>query len=163
MDGPQPLAIYVNDHLMGAAAGLELFRRAAGNHRGTPTGAALERLTVEVERDRDSLVATARALGLPVRRYKQLAGWAVEKAGRLKPNGHLLTRAPLSDLVELEGLRLGVQGKEAGWLSLRQVADRYDALDPAELDRLAARARAQAEELEQLRRDCAAQVLSPQR
>ncbi|HEU0101923.1 MAG TPA: hypothetical protein VFR07_06335 [Mycobacteriales bacterium] len=161
MDGSQPLAIYVNDHLMGASAGLELFRRAAGNHRGTPLGDALERLTAEVERDREALLATARDLGVTVRRYKLLAGWAAEKAGRLKPNGHLVTRAPLSDLVELEGLRLGVQGKEAGWLSLRQVAGRYPALDPAELDRLVARARDQAAELEALRQQCAAAVLTP--
>ena len=161
MAAPLPLAIYLNDHLMGASAGLELFRRAAGNHRGTPLGDRLERLTGQVREDRDALLSVARALGVPVRRYKLLVGWAAEKAGRLKPNGHLTSRAPLSDLVELEGLRLGVQGKEAGWLSLRQVADRYAALDPAELDRLVARARDQATELEELRRQCAAVVLRP--
>lgn len=161
MAAPLPLRIYLNDHLMGAAAGLELFRRAAAAHRGTPTGDELERLTVEVEQDRAALVAMAERLRVPVRRYKLVAGWAAEKAGRLKPNGHLLTRAPLSDLVELEGLRVGVQAKEAGWLSLRAVADRYPALDAEELDRLAERARAQAAALERLRTPCAEKVLSP--
>lgn len=155
------LAIYLNDHLLGASAGLELFKRAARNTRGKPAAPELQRLTREVAEDRETLLATMRALGLPVRRYKILTGWALEKAGRLKPNGKLLARSPLSALVELEGLRLGVQGKEAGWLALRAVADRYAALDPDELDRLAGRARRQAEELERLRAVTAADVLSP--
>ena len=39
-----------------------------------------------------------------------VAGWVAEKAGRLKLNGSLLTYSPLSRLVELEGLSLGVEG-----------------------------------------------------
>jgi hypothetical protein len=41
-----------------------------------------------------------------------------EKAARLKLNGHLLARSPLSSLEELEMLRLGVEGKAAGWRTL---------------------------------------------
>lgn len=33
-----PLAIYLNDHLAGATAGLELARRARGRNAGTPLG-----------------------------------------------------------------------------------------------------------------------------
>ena len=50
-------------------------------------------------------------LAVPVHRYKMLGGWALEKAARLKPNGRLLRRSPLSDLIELEGLLLGVQAR----------------------------------------------------
>ncbi|HEY5356166.1 MAG TPA: hypothetical protein VIJ82_00465 [Streptosporangiaceae bacterium] len=53
-------------------------------------------------------------LGIPVRTYKVYAGWLAEKAGRLKFNGRLRARSPLSNLVELELLRLGVEGKAAG-------------------------------------------------
>lgn len=161
MDGRGLLGIYLSDHQMGAAAGTALFRRAARNAAGTPRSAALQRLSAEVAEDCDALQATVRALGLPVRRYKQVLGGTLEKVGRLKPNGHLLTRSPLSDLVELEGLRLGVEGKQAGWVALREVADSYDALDPDRLDLLIARAVRQGEELEQLRRQVAAQVLRP--
>ena len=62
------------------------------------------------------------ALGIPVRRYKVGAAWIGEKAGRLKFNGRLLARSPLSDLEELEMLRLGVEGKAAGWRTLRTLA-----------------------------------------
>ena len=159
MDARRYLAIYLDDHLIGAGAGLALFQRAARGQRSSPAGPVLEQLTADVREDYETLRATARALGVAPSRWRPWAGWAAEKAGRLKLNGHLLTRSPLSDLVELEGLALGVRGKEAGWLALRAVADRHDALDPAVLDRLVARARAQAEVLEGLRRDTAARVL----
>lgn len=161
MDGRERLGIYLNDHLMGANAGVQLFRRAVGNAAGTPRHAVLTRLSAETDDDRDTLRATVRTLGLRVRHDKQLAGWVVEKLGRLKPNGRLVRRSPLSDLIELEGLRLGVQGKQAGWLALRQVADRYDALDAGTLDALAARAGRQADELERLRQEAAGDVLRP--
>ena len=61
-------------------------------------------------------------LGLPVRHYKLSAAWAAEKAARLKLNGRLLSRSPLSSLEELEMLRLGVEGKAAGWRTLRALA-----------------------------------------
>jgi hypothetical protein len=160
MTDPDPtlLGIYLNDHLAGATAGLELFRRAAGSHAGAP-GDALKRLTAEVEEDRDALLAMMRLLGFPVRQYKVIAGWAAEKAGRLKLNGRLISRSPLSDVIELEGLHLGVLGKAAGWRLLRMLADTDPRLDAGHLDELIARADRQAGELEQLRITAATEAL----
>jgi hypothetical protein len=99
-------------------------------------------------------------LGIKIRGYKMFAAWAGEKAGRLKFNGHLLTRSPLSDLEETEMLRLGVEGKAAGWRTLRAVAERDSRLDTGQLDELLARAARQSDELESLRVSIAAQVLA---
>ena len=151
------LGIYLNDHLGGATAGLDMFRRAAAAHRGTPAGDELARLAAEVAEDRASLLGIMAALGVPQRAYKVWGGWALEKVGRLKPNGHLLSRSPLSSLVELEALVLGVEGKGAGFRALRAAA--LPALDAAELDRLVERAARQAEVLERLRLEAAAAVL----
>ena len=148
---PTLLGIYLNDHLTGATAGLELFRRAAGSHRKTEAGPVLERLTAEVEADRDTLLGIMRALDVPVRHYKVVGGWAAEKAGRLKLNGRLLSRSPMSSVVELEGLHLGVLGKAAGWRLLRAVADSDPRLDAVELDRLHENASRQAQEIDELR------------
>lgn len=155
---PGLLGIYLNDHLAGATAGVDLFRRAAAPHRGSELGNTLQRLLAEVTEDRTALLDMMKALGVPVRRYKVYAGWVAEKAGRLKLNGHLLDRSPLSTLVELEGMRLGVEGKEAGWRTLRIVADRDGRLDAQRLDGLLARARQQADTLEELRVTAAADV-----
>ena len=58
------------------------------------------------------------ALSVPVRGHKVYAAWIAEKGRRRKLNDHLLTRSPLSILEELEMLRLGVEGKSAGWRTL---------------------------------------------
>jgi hypothetical protein len=90
---------------------------------------------------------------VPIRHYKVAAGWFADNTGRLKPNRHLLRRSPLSDLLELEMLRLGVEGKAAGWQTLQTVADTDPGpgLDRGRLDELLRRARAQADTLEKLR------------
>ena len=90
-------------------------------------------------------------LGVPVRAYKVCAGWIGEKAGRLKLNGRLLSRSPLSSLEELELMRLGVTGKAAGWRTLRLLADADPRLDRGRLDELIARADSQLGLLEDLR------------
>ena len=69
----------------------------------------------------------------------------------LKLNGYLLIRSPLSSLEELEMLRLGVEGKAAGWRTLRVLAETDKRLDSGRLDELIARARRQADLLEDLR------------
>jgi hypothetical protein len=99
-------------------------------------------------------------LGIPVCGYKVFAGWAGEKAGRAKLNGHLLTRSPLSELEETELLRLGVEGKAAGWRSLRSLAERDSRLDADRLDDLLARAERQSDTLETLRVAVAERVLT---
>ncbi|MDT7570466.1 MAG: hypothetical protein QOE05_640, partial [Actinomycetota bacterium] len=138
----------------------ELFRRASGSTAGTATGDALKRLTAEVEEDRDALIGILRGLGFPLRQYKVIGGWAAEKVGRLKLNGRLLSRSPLSNVIELEGLRLGVVGKGSCWRLLRALADSEPRLDPASLDRLIERADRQAAELEELRIAAAREALS---
>jgi hypothetical protein len=153
------IGIYLNDHLAGATTGIELVRRAARSQRHWEAGRVLERVAAEIAEDRSELISIMEALRVPVRRYKICAGWAVEKLGRVKPNGRLLGRSPLSDVVELEALRLGIEGKEACWRVLRILAERNEGLDPARLDRLIGRARGQAETVEDLRIRAAGKLL----
>jgi hypothetical protein len=163
--GSNLLAIYLNDHLAGATAGTELARRMARSHRGGEGSAredssALSRLAAEIAQDRSALLTIMAALGISVRAYKVGAAWIGEKAGRLKFNGRLLARSPLSDLEELEILRLGVEGKAAGWRTLRARADTDARLDAGRLDELISRASRQVEELEELRVRAASRVLT---
>jgi hypothetical protein len=140
------LSIYLNDHLAGSTAGLELVRRSASSNRGTPYGEFLEWLVEEIEDDRASLIGLMEQLSVGRDRLKEVAAWSFEKAGRLKPNGQLTGYSPLSRLVELEGLWVGVNGKLSLWRSLSAVADGESRLDPVRLNALEARAE------EQLRR-----------
>jgi hypothetical protein len=154
------LGIYLNDHLAGATAGSELARRMARSHRGREEGEPLSRLAAEIAQDRSSLLSVMASLGIAVRGYKVGAAWIGEKAGRLKFNGRLFTRSPLSDLEELELLRLGVEGKAAGWRTLRTQADTDARLDAGRLDELISRARSQVDELEELRVRAASRIIS---
>jgi hypothetical protein len=159
---PGLLGIYLNDHLAGATGGAELARRVAGSHGGEQAG-ALHRLAAEVAQDRAALLDFMAALGVPVRGYKVWAAWAGEKAARLKLNGRLLSRSPLSSLEELELMRLGVEGKAAGWRTLRTLAETDTRLDAGRLDELISRARRQADLLEELRVSAARQVIGRER
>jgi hypothetical protein len=153
------LGIYLNDHLAGATAGTELARRLASSHRDSPDAATFGRLADEIAKDRAALITMMRALGVPARRYKIGLAWAGEKAARLKLNGRLVARSPLSTLEEVETLRLGVEGKAAGWRTLRTMADSDRRLDPGRLDELVARARSHADQLEELRVRSAAELV----
>ncbi|MEE1928539.1 hypothetical protein V1J52_10095 [Streptomyces sp. TRM 70351] len=146
---PALLAVYLNDHLAGATGGVELARRVAGQHRGSPDGERLTRLAAEIAEDRDALTDIMSTLDVRVRRYKVCAGWAAERLGRLKPNRALVRRSPLSSLLELEAIRLGVEGKAALWRTLLRLPDGFG-LDRARLETLERRAGDQAGVLQEL-------------
>ncbi len=152
------LGIYLNDHLAGASAGAAMFQRAAHSARGEAK-VELLRLTAEVSQDRQSLLDLMSGLGVRVRRYKVIAGWVAEKVGRFKLNGYLSGRSPLSDLVELEALLLGVQGKAAGFRTLRSLTDQHARLDPSQRNQLIDRAERHSDVLERLRIQTVQRVL----
>jgi hypothetical protein len=153
------LAIYLNDHLAAATAARELARRSASSNRNSSCGPFLEALAQEIGEDRESLVAIMRALGVRVDNAKVLGGWIAEKLGRFKLNGSLLSYSPLSRLVELEVLGLGVHGKLALWRALELLEPDEPRLAGSELGRLIARAETQLLGLEQQRLAAAADAL----
>lgn len=161
--GPAPsfLGIYLNDHLTGAGGGVELLRRAARAHRENPLGPSLGALAEEVAADRESLREVMTDIDVPVMRTRVALGWFAEKAGRLKLNGRLVSRSPLSDVLELEAMRLGVEGKAACWRSLRDVARTDPRIDRSRIDELIRRAEQQIRTLEAMRSTRAAQVFTP--
>ena len=152
------LGVYCNDHLAAATGGIELVSRMLGQHRGTPWEPKLEQLLDELREERGVLAASMAALGLPIRQYKQVVSWVGEKLSRAKLNGHLLSRSPLSDLIEIEFLTAAVLGKRAGFESLRAVADVDPRLDAGTLERMVAQADKQHDWLADVRREVAGRV-----
>jgi hypothetical protein len=59
---------------------------AAAADPGSESARVLTTLVAEITQDRVALIKIMGTLGIPVRGYKVLAGWA----GRVKLNGHLL-------------------------------------------------------------------------
>jgi hypothetical protein len=138
-----PLSIYLQDHYAGARFGLELARRASGANKGSDFGDFLGRLAKEIEEDRGELEAIMAKLGIRPDRRKLAVAWTGEKLGRLKLNGRLVGYAPLSRVLELEGLMAGVEGKLALWRALGERAPGHARLDEAQLEHLERRAQRQ--------------------
>ena len=153
------LATYLNDHLLGATVGTELVRRAARENQGSELGAFLTGLAREIEDDRETLLALMAELGVKPDRLKVAAGWTGEKLGRLKPNAQLRGYSPLSPLVELEGLLIGIQGKLAMWQVLAELAVELG-IDRARLEELTARAERQQADVERHRLDVGRRALT---
>ncbi|MFG2858598.1 hypothetical protein ACGFZ9_50125 [Streptomyces mirabilis] len=124
------LGIYLNDHLAGATAGRCTARHIAEHHRSSPYGEELRRVAEEVAQDRQALLNVMDELGVAARRHKVYAGWLGEKARLLKLNGLTTRRSGLSSVIELEMLRLGIEGKSLlcvrGWTSRRGGAEGLD-------------------------------------
>jgi hypothetical protein len=143
------LGTYLNDHLAGSTVGVELSRRAASNNEGTDLGSFLAGLAKEIEEDRVTLEAVMEKLDVSQDKLKIAVGWVGEKAGRLKPNNRLFSYSPLSRVVELEGLALGVEGKRGLWQVLRELNEPL--LAEFDFDALLERARRQRDQLQERR------------
>ena len=155
---PDLLGVYCNDHLAAATGGVELVSRMLGIHRGTPYEQPLSQLLDELREERAALRSTMSALGLPVRQYKQVASWVAEKIARGKLNGRLISRSPLSHLVELEFIATAVLAKRAGFETLRELAEIDRRVDAALMERLINQADKQHEWLSEARREVAARI-----
>ncbi len=154
------LHLYLRDHFAGATGGLELAKRIAGSHRHGSSGSDLAQFARDVADDRDALAQIMTAVGAHPDPVKAVLAIAGERLGRFKLNGSIVRRSPLSNVMEFELMRLGVEGKASAWRALREIADQDDRLDQAQLDRLVERAEDQAALLETLRIAAAADALT---
>ncbi len=154
------LAIYLNDHLMGSTTGTQLVQRIASEHKGTDLGRFAEGLAPEIEQDRDALLEIMDLLGASRDPAKVALGWVSEKAARLKPNGELRGTSPLTPLIELESLSLGIEGKRSLWIALSHTDAVSGQIGRDRLTELIARAEDQRERVEVHRRAAARQAFA---
>lgn len=141
--GDDLLALYLTDHLAGAAAGVSRMRRLADHERSASDGGALAAVASGIEEDRQTLVAILDAAHITPRWYKTAAAWMAERIGLLKTNGRLTRRTPLTTVLELEFMRSAVTGKIALWEALQHTRLR----DEFDFDELLRRAAGQIEVL----------------
>jgi hypothetical protein len=156
------LRIYLNDHMAGAIAGSELAKRAAKNNQGSKLGEFLAGLAEEIDEDRESLERIMKRLEIRANLPKGAAAWASEKVGRLKLNGQIIGYSNLSKLVELEGLSVGINGKQSLWKTLKELSREDQRIDDSEIDRLIERALSQAIRVEEERTEIIGHAFSAQ-
>ncbi len=155
------LAIYLNDHLGGATLGIELTKRALRNNRGTELGSFLGRLLAEIEEDKRSLEQVMEAIGVKKSAFKPPIAVVAERLGRLKLNGRLTGYSPLSRVLELEGLSMGVEAKLSLWQNLRDANVLPENGPDVDLDELISRAERQRATLARQRLAAARHAFAP--
>jgi hypothetical protein len=144
------IGIYLEDHWAGSTGGVELARRLRASNRDTEWAEELETLCEEIEADREVLAEVMAALDVRRNLAKSYGAWLFEKAGRLKLNGRILGYSPLSRVVELEMLMIGIAGKQGMWEALRR-AGRPE-LEEFDLTALGKRAEAQRKAVKRIHR-----------
>lgn len=142
------LTIYLNDHLAGSVAAYELAKRCRSSNRGTRLGSFLDGFMRDLEDEQELLRDLIRSFEGRPDRVKGTGAWVAEKVGRLKLNGQLTGYSPLSRLLEVEGLRLGVEGKLSLWRALKDLAPADSRLATTDFDALIKRAETHRDELE---------------
>lgn len=141
------LTSYLTDHVGGAQTAVSLLQFLRDHYAGESTGRLAEDLLGEIEKDKDVLEdLLERAGATKLGRLKEAFGWIGEKISRLKT--HHLAGNRVGELMALEALGLGIQGKLALWRSLKLAADSDDRLIGLNFDQLAARAQEQYEAVE---------------
>ncbi len=143
------LDTYMNDHLAGSAAALDLIEALKGQVEDDDFRAALENVHGGILEDRETLVSIMDRLGIAQGTVKQLGGRLGEKALRFKSSEMITDDPAFSELLRTEALVLGIAGKEAGWAALQ--AAPLDGIAEVDFDLLRDRARDQLRRLEPFR------------
>ncbi len=154
-----PLAVYLRNHEAAQRAGHDLFRRVVANQACKPYAEDLRQLTDDVHDDLHALQDFMTRAGVSPDPVLVAALRLGERLGRLKPNGSLVFRAPLTDLIEIEGLLGAVSAKAAAWQALSAAG--VDAwAEPLDVGVLIDRASAQTDRLQEIHRSVAAVLLA---
>ncbi|MFK5645137.1 hypothetical protein ACI3ET_01295 [Ornithinimicrobium sp. LYQ121] len=157
------LGLYLNDHLAGAAGGRARAHDMAKRHADLPIGPGLVRFASELDMEYARLRRLIDELGLQQRIPRRVAAVVGEKLGRLKLNGHLFTRSPMTPLLEVELMRGAVNAKRGLWQVLRDQAHLLglDEAEWARLDQLAQDQSARLDEMHALVRGTALRENGP--
>ncbi len=150
------LGVYLNDHLAGSTAALEVL---AELERQEGPGSWTSRLRFEIAADRKELEQLMQQTQITPSNARRAVAWLTEKLAELKTrlddrNGGRLRRLEL-----IEALALGIDGKRALWMALQSVAAEMPALQTADYPRLIDRATEQRRTVETWRLQAAEDAL----
>jgi hypothetical protein len=134
------LRTYLNDHLAGSVAALELLDHLADLHPDPDRKQFFIGLHAEVEEDQKVLERLLDQVGGEQSTVRKAAAWLTEKFGQAKLRLDDLEDGQLRVLEALETVGLGIQGKLTLWQALATVADRVPQLRGVDFTRLEQRA-----------------------
>ena len=112
------LASYLNDHLAGSVAALELVRHLVDASTDAELRRFFQQLRLDLQADQDALERVLKDAGVSESSLRQAAAWLLDKAGWTKMKLAGTEPSGLGMLEALEGLLLGIAGKRALWRAL---------------------------------------------
>lgn len=136
------LHTYLNDHLAGSVAALELLDHLIKQHEGKPLGMFFRDLGTEIRADQETLRTLIRKLGAEESSVRKAGAWLAEKFSKMKI-GAADTEDSFGLLQALEALALGITGKRLLWRSLDAIASHVPELQGTDFGRLEMRAEEQ--------------------
>lgn len=102
------LSTYLNDHLAGSVAALELLDRLVETYDGEPLARFFHKLRREIGGDKAILQKLIQKLGVEESKTRKAAGWMVEKLSRPKIPLSKAEESEMGLLLALEALALGI-------------------------------------------------------
>lgn len=138
------LGTYLNDHLAGSVAALEMLDRLVADHPETHFFADLR---VQIGDSQDQLRQLISDLGLAESSARKASAWVAEKLSRAK----IRDNDSFGVFLALEMLLLGLTGQAALWRALQKLAPESATLRRLDLEGLHARATRLAAEVESAR------------
>jgi hypothetical protein len=145
------LAVYLNDHLAGSEAGLEILEHIEASHGVGRIADITTRIRREIEGEREVLTQLLGKLDGATSVPRRVAGWMSEKALELKLIADDPGDGALRLLEAVEAIKLGVHGKLGLWKALAANAQQIPVLASVKYEPLIRQAEAQEELLEILR------------
>jgi len=146
--GRERLQVYLNHHLAGSVAAMELIDNLISDHSQDRFGKFFRDLRNEIHADQEKLRNLIQKVGAEESAVRKAGAWLAEKFGRAKlgdPNDS-------AELLEaLEGLALGVVGKRLLWRSLATISANFPELQGTDFNGLEERAQDQFSRVEDLR------------
>ncbi len=153
------IAIYLNDHLAGSVAALELLEQLEEDHSGSPLEGFFAELRTEIEADRQELESLMQRLDISESRTRKASAWLAGKFAELKLRLDDPAGGDLRLFESLEGLSLGIEGKRGLWLALAAAAKDAPSLQLLDYGRMAQRAEEQRTGVETKRLEAARKAL----
>jgi hypothetical protein len=154
------MRIYLRDHLAGATAGAARARRLAAAEQHSSDAETLAAFARDLEEDRQSLISIMKQLDIAPNVLKNSVAAVAEKVGTLKANGRVVQRSPLTPVIELEAMQMGVRGKHSLWVSMQRATERAQ-LSGVDVDVLFQRAEQQLLLLAELHQRRAEETFGP--
>ena len=142
------LATYLNDHLAGSVAALELVDRLRRLSQGTDREQLFLSLGQEIEEDQQIVKRVLQSVGGKESKVRKAAAWLAEKVGEAKLELDDSGSGQLRLIEALETLGLGIQGKMGLWRALSAASSQDAEIGKLDLARLERRARDQFERVE---------------